>query len=160
MRLSFVELKAWAESGGLVPFSPECLNPASIDLRWSGKYKLAMYGGWSQEMMGETLVVIRGAFYLLDTMETITVPDNWAGTIALKSSLGRQGLDHLHAGFFDPGFHGTATLEIENRAPWPITITKGQRLIQLVLDELKSVPERTYQHTGHYQNQRGPTEAR
>ena len=160
MRLSFVELKAWAAAGGLTPFDPECINPASVDLRWSGKYKVAMHGGWSQEMMGETLVVLRGAFFLLDTLETVNIPDNWSGAPALKSSLGRNGMEHLFAGYVDPGFTGTLTLEVENRAPWPITITKGQRLIQLVLDELKSTPERTYQHTGHYQNQRGPTEAR
>ncbi|MEI9479632.1 MAG: dCTP deaminase, partial [Deltaproteobacteria bacterium] len=63
-------------------------------------------------------------------------------------------------GFVDPGFVGTLTLEIINVAPWPITITRGQRIVQIVIDELKSVPTKSYEFTGHYQNQRGPTEAR
>ena len=36
-----------------------------------------------------------------------------------KSSTGRIGLEHLHAGWIDPGFCGQLTLEFKNVAPWP-----------------------------------------
>lgn len=160
MRLGAKELLEWAAAGGLTPFDPNCINPASVDLRWSGRAKVAGAHGWSQTLDLQDLILGRGEFFLLDTMEYIRVPDGWAGMIALKSSLGRSGLEHLHAGFFDPGFEGTATLEVENRAPFPLTIMRGQRIIQLIMDEMKTIPEKTYKDTGRYGGQRGPTECR
>jgi len=130
-----------------------------VDLRWSGKYRIANKMGWGEVRIAKSLTLTRGEFYLLDTLETITIPDNAVGWLALKSSMGRSGLEHLHAGFFDPGFSGTATLEVENRAPWPLTIERGQRIIQIALCDCE-VPERSYQMTGRYNNQAEPEPAR
>jgi len=35
------EIDVWGVLGGIDPFDEECVNPASIDLRWSGSYKIA-----------------------------------------------------------------------------------------------------------------------
>jgi dCTP deaminase len=107
----------------------------------------------------EELTLNPGELFLLDTVEIITMPENAVGWLALKSSMGRLGLEHLHAGFFDPGFTGTATLEMENRAPWPITLKRNQRIIQLALADVMA-PERSYRVTGRYNGQSVPTEAK
>lgn len=156
------ELRAWAEAGGVTPYDPVCINPASIDLRWSGRYRIArpLPGGWTGVKEADVLKLEPGLLYLLDSMEFIAVPENWAGLLALKSSMGRMGLEHLHAGFFDPGFQGTATLEMEVRAPWNVELAKGQRIIQLAFQRCTDVPDRIYSETGRYQGQTEPTAAR
>ena len=164
MILPYQTIMAWAESGGIDPFDPALVNPASIDLRWSGAFRIAsddgLTDGWSKKMHADRLVLRRGDLNLLDTLEYIKMPLDCAGSLALKSSMGRQGLEHLHAGFFDPGFEGTATLEVENRHPRILAIEQGQRIIQLALMRCEEVPEVNYAQTGRYQGQRGPTRAR
>lgn len=154
------EIRQWAKNGGIAPYDTECINPASIDLRWSGNVKIAMDNGWHDFGNVDEKIFYPGALYLLDTLEYIKIPPCWAGELMLKSSLGRQGLEHLHAGWFDPGFEGTGTLEIKNMAPWPITLKRGQKIVQMAFHELKALPEKSYQVTGRYNGQRGPTEAK
>lgn len=150
----------WAENGGVSPFDRVLINPASIDLRWSGRFKAATVHGWTPEFKQTGLVIGQHEFYLLDTLETVTIPTTLSGLLMLKSSLGRQGFEHCHAGFFECGFTGTATLEVTNLAPWPLIIKKGQPIVQLVLMTMADVPKRDYRVTGRYGGQTGPTEAR
>lgn len=165
MILPYQTLTTWAESGGIDPFNSEHVNPASIDLCWSGCFRIAVDDeltpdGWSKRMYAERLVLRSGDLYLLDTLEYIKMPQDCAGVLALKSSLGRKGLEHLHAGFFDPEFEGTATLEVENRHPRILVIERGQRIVQLALMRCEEMPSVTYAQTGRYQGQTGPTRAR
>ena len=54
------------------------------------------------------------------------LPDDLAGRLEGKSSLGRLGLlTHSTAGFIDPGFTGHITLELSNVANLPITLWPG-----------------------------------
>jgi dCTP deaminase len=77
-----------------------------------------------------------------------------------KSSTGRIGLEHLHAGWIDPGFRGQLTLEFKNVAPWPILLQPGKRYMQMVVHDLVAPAARDYSQTGRYQNQTGATPAR
>ena len=104
----------------------------------------------------ERIVLNPGDAILVCTIEYIRMPNDCAGTVYLKSSLARQGLDHALAGFVDPKFEGQLTLELH--AHCPIVLTHGQRIIQLVLNRLEYKPEVTY--NGKYQGQTGPTGAR
>lgn len=157
------EIIAWAQGGGIAPFCAENVNPASIDLTWSGRLRVARPAGWSDEIV----VPAQGEYgfqpntlYLLDTAEYVVVPEDWAGMLMLKSSIGRSGLEHLHAGYFDPGFEGTATLEVKNMAPWVVRLRPGQRIVQIVFMALTGKPRASYRQTGRYGGQRGPTVAR
>ncbi len=154
------EIRAWALAGGIAPFNDGRVNPASIDLCWSGRYRKANIESWSDDHFVSELVMLPGVLYLLDTLETVSIPASLAGMLALKSSLGRQGLEHLHAGWFDPGFHGTATLEVKNMAPWQLTIQRGQPIVQMALLRMSQEPQRDYTQTGRYAGQQGPTLAR
>ena len=107
---------------------------------------------------------IPGEFVLGSTLELCTLPDDLAGRLEGKSSLGRLGLlTHSTAGFIDPGFSGHITLELSNVANLPITLWPGMKIGQLCLLRLTSPAEHPYGSAkagSKYQGQRGPTPSR
>ncbi len=113
---------------------------------------------------GEPFVLHPGEFVLGSTLERCTLPDDLAGRLEGKSSLGRLGLlTHSTAGFIDPGFSGHITLELSNVANLPITLWPGMKIGQLCLLRLTSPAEHPYgsaQVGSKYQGQRGPTPSR
>ncbi|MBI3689380.1 MAG: dCTP deaminase, partial [Mycolicibacterium aromaticivorans] len=105
-----------------------------------------------------------GEFVLGSTLECCTLPDDLAGRLEGKSSLGRLGLlTHSTAGFIDPGFSGHITLELSNVANLPITLWPGMKIGQLCLLRLTSPAANPYGSASvgsKYQGQRGPTPSR
>jgi dCTP deaminase len=81
-----------------------------------------------------------------------------------KSSLGRLGLIvHATAGFVDPGFRGTLTLEITNLTRVPIKLYAGLLIAQLSFMALDGPAQRPYgsdELGSHYQGQMAATESR
>jgi hypothetical protein len=81
-----------------------------------------------------------------------------------NSSLGRLGLIvHATAGFVDPGFTGTLTLEITNLTRVPIKLYAGKPIAQLSFMALDAPAQRPYGHRdlgSHYQGQLDATESR
>jgi deoxycytidine triphosphate deaminase len=81
-----------------------------------------------------------------------------------NSSLGRLGLIvHATAGFVDPGFAGTLTLEITNLTRIPIILWPGKPIAQLSFMALDRPAERPYGHPdlgSHYHGQVAATESR
>ena len=112
----------------------------------------------------EPFVLHPGEFVLGSTLESVALPDDLAGRLEGKSSLGRLGLlTHSTAGFIDPGFTGHITLELSNVANLPITLWPGMKIGQLCLFRLSSPAEHPYGSAGvgsRYQGQRGPTPSR
>ena len=109
----------------------------------------------------EAFILHPGEFVLGSTYEVITLPDDIAGRLEGKSSLGRLGLlTHSTAGFIDPGFSGHVTLELSNVATLPIKLWPGMKIGQLALFRLSSPAEHPYGsavYGSRYQGQRGPT---
>jgi dCTP deaminase len=109
----------------------------------------------------EPFILHPGEFVLGSTYEVITLPDDIAGRLEGKSSLGRLGLlTHSTAGFIDPGFSGHVTLELSNVATLPIKLWPGMKIGQLCLFRLESPAEHPYGsavYGSRYQGQRGPT---
>jgi deoxycytidine triphosphate deaminase len=81
-----------------------------------------------------------------------------------NSSLGRLGLIvHATAGFVDPGFQGTLTLEITNLTRVPIVLWPGKPIAQLSFMALDAPAEHPYgspELGSHYQGQTAATESR
>ena len=81
-----------------------------------------------------------------------------------NSSLGRLGLIvHATAGFVDPGFNGSLTLEITNLTRIPIKLYTGLLIAQLSFMTLDAPAERPYgseELGSHYQGQTAATESR
>lgn len=119
-------------------------------------------GEWVREER-DTVTLMPGEFALASSIENFVLPRDIAGRMEGKSSWGRRGLIvHSTAGFFDPGFQGTATLEMHNIAPWPLELWAGMYVAQMSFLQLSSEAKRPYGSpgVGHYQGQSGPTPAR
>jgi deoxycytidine triphosphate deaminase len=95
-------------------------------------------------------------FSLANTIEDFCLPANVSGAVVDKSSYARVFVTALNT-FFDPGFHGNATLELVNCSDQPVHIKKGDPICQFVFSWLDETTERPY--VGKYQNQRGPQPA-
>ena len=112
----------------------------------------------------ESFVIHPGEFVLGRTQEHVELPDDIVARIEGKSSLGRLGLIvHATAGFVDPGFKGTLTLEITNLTRVPIILWPGKPIAQLSFMALDRPAERPYGHPdlgSHYHGQTEATESR
>lgn len=164
---------------GVDPYDPALLQPASLDVRLDNIFLLFDNHRYaaidpSVEMPGltrrhevaegEPLVVHPGEFVLGSTLERVELPGTVAARLEGKSSLGRLGLlVHATAGFIDPGFEGTITLEISNVASLPIKLWPGMKIGQLCFLGLSSVPDGLYgesRYASRYQGQDGPVASR
>lgn len=110
------------------------------------------------------LIIQPHEFLLATTHEYIRLPDNIVGRVEGRSSIGRLGLTiHVTAGYIDPGFQGNITLELYNMNRHPIAIYPGQRICQLVLEELNESAGYPYGSVvcgSKYQGQTGATASR
>ena len=168
-------IRAAAQAGMIEPFDEHCLNPASYNLRLGNKIRLPRrnvlhYRPVSRRtrdtdyLDAETTfgqhVLLPGAFCLCHSLEYVRIPITATGWLFCRSSMGRIGLEHLHAGYADPGFHGQLTFEFHNASPWPIVLDAGDAYMQIVFCSMAGDPERGYAETGRYQGQTGVTPAR
>jgi dCTP deaminase len=176
--LSDRDLRAEIEGGrvALEPFDAGMIQPSSIDVRLDRLFRTFENHKYPhidpateqpdltrlvETEPDEAFVLHPGEFVLASTYEVITLPDDIAGRLEGKSSLGRLGLlTHSTAGFIDPGFSGHVTLELSNVATLPIMLWPGMKIGQLCLFRLSSPAEHPYGSSvygSRYQGQRGPT---
>ena len=161
------------------PWDAGMVQPASVDLRLGDSFRVfhnhraaAIDLDDPPENLteavvvdeGEPFVIHPGEFVLGRTLEWVSIPDFIVARIEGKSSLGRLGLIvHATAGFVDPGFEGTLTLEITNLTRVPIKLYAGQLIAQLsfmTLDAPAEVPYGSEELGSHYQGQLAATESR
>ncbi len=178
MLLSDRDIKAEIDAGRvqLDPFDAAMVQPSSVDVRLDRFFRVFETHRYphidpAQEQPDltrmvepaseEPFILHPGEFALASTYEVVTLPDDVAGRLEGKSSLGRLGLlTHSTAGFIDPGFSGHVTLELSNVATLPIKLWPGMKIGQLCLFRLSSAAEHPYgsaKYGSRYQGQRGPT---
>ena len=178
MLLSDRDIKAEIDAGRVKvePFDGAMIQPSSVDVRLDRFFRVFENHKYSvidpsieqsdltREVAveaNEEFILHPGEFVLASTYEIITLPDDIAGRLEGKSSLGRLGLlTHSTAGFIDPGFSGHITLELSNVANLPVKLFPGMKIGQLCLIKLSSPAENPYGsalYGSRYQGQRGPT---
>jgi dCTP deaminase len=179
--LSDRDIRAEIQSGRVrvEPYDEVMIQPSSIDVRLdrffrvfeNHKYSVIDPSVEQSELTREVevgpkefFILHPGEFVLASTYEVISLPDDLAGRLEGKSSLGRLGLlTHSTAGFIDPGFSGHITLELSNVANLPVKLFPGMKIGQLCLIRLSSPAEHSYGsavYGSRYQGQRGPTQSR
>jgi dCTP deaminase len=179
--LSDRDIRAELASGRVVlePFDDAMVQPSSVDVRMDKFFRVFENHRYPhidpaeeqteltrlvEPASGEPFILHPGEFVLASTYEVVTLPDDIAGRLEGKSSLGRLGLlTHSTAGFIDPGFSGHVTLELSNVATLPIKLWPGMKIGQLCLFRLSSPAEHPYgsaQYGSRYQGQRGPTQSK
>ncbi len=155
------------------------VQPASVDLRLGDSFRVftnhkvpaidlkAIPDNLTDEVVvppDGTFVIHPGEFCLGRTLEWVELPDDIVARIEGKSSLGRLGLIvHATAGFCDPGWRGTLTLELNNLTRVPIVLHPGLPIAQLSFMTLDRPARRPYGSAelgSHYQGQRAATASR
>ena len=181
MLLSDRDIRAEIAAGRVAidPFSEDMVQPSSLDVRLDKYFRVFEKHRYPHIAPAEEqpdltrlveadgadpFILHPGEFVLASTYEVVTLPDDVAGRLEGKSSLGRLGLlTHSTAGFIDPGFSGHVTLELSNVATLPIKLWPGMKIGQLCLFRLSSAAEHPYgsqRYGSRYQGQRGPTPSR
>ncbi len=168
-----------AERIKIDPWDPALVQPASVDLRLGDSFRVFHNHrttaidlrqpptNLTEEVIAgedEGFVIHPGEFCLGRTLEWVELPDDIVARIEGKSSLGRLGLIvHATAGFCDPGWRGTLTLELNNLTRVPIKLYPGLLIAQLSFMTLDRAAERPYGSSelgSHYQGQVAATESR
>jgi dCTP deaminase len=179
--LSDGTIRRLVDEGRIViePWDEALVQPASVDIRLGDSFRVfhnhrvtAIDLREPPRHLTEEVVVPEGVpfaihpgeFVLGRTLEHVVIPDDVVARIEGKSSLGRLGLIvHATAGFVDPGFQGTLTLEITNLTRVPIQLYAGLPIAQLSFMALDRPAERPYgseELGSHYQGQVAATESR
>jgi dCTP deaminase len=179
--LSDGTIRRFVDEGRIVitPWDPLMVQPASVDLKLGTSFRVfhnhriqvidlaAPPQGLTEPVEvdeHEPFVIHPNEFVLGRTEEHVEMPDDVVARIEGKSSLGRLGLIvHATAGFVDPGFKGTLTLEITNFNSVPIVLRPGLPIAQLSFMTLDQSAERPYGHPelgSHYHGQVDATESR
>ncbi|MBI2175764.1 dCTP deaminase [Candidatus Woesearchaeota archaeon] len=177
MLLSDKSIKEAIKSGKIVisPYFEDCVQPSSIDVHLDGKFLLFNKAQHAvidvrqkqDDLMrqaeikeGEPFILHPGEFVLGSTLEFVKMPNDIAGRIEGKSSLGRLGLlIHSTAGYIDAGFEGNLTLELSNVSPLPITLYYKMKIGQISFTQMTTPVDKPYGSKGlgsHYQGQKVP----
>lgn len=184
MVLSDVDILKFLEAGELVvdPIDnlDEQLQPCSIDLRLGYNFRILN----SSNNLGtldikrrnveefffnktieddQPFILHPQAFVLGRTIEYVKIPSNILAQVDGRSSIGRIGvLVHATAGFIDPGFEGTITLELKNLTSVPVALYPGMRVCQISFTLLSTPAKRPYgvERGSKYQKQIDATVSR
>jgi dCTP deaminase len=182
--LSDRDLKARLAQGDLgidPPPDPETqIQPASVDLRLG--YDFRTFNYTRQALIdpmepdtfveatnlthlepGERFIVHPGEFVLATTLEQVRIPDDLVARLDGRSSIGRLGIViHSTAGYIDPGFEGTITLEISNLGRIAVALYPEMRICQISFEQMSSPVSEGYgaRHLAKYQGQESTTGSR
>jgi dCTP deaminase len=184
--LSDSQILTMLKSGSLVihPLEdPEIqIQPASVDLRLDNTFMVMRHSSipfidpqqdvpanYMEERRlyagdQECFIIHPGEFVLASTIERVQLPDDHVGRVDGRSSLGRLGLQiHSTAGFIDPGFKGSITLEMSNVGRLPVRLHPRMRICQISFETMAQPAARPYGHPlrgSKYQGQSGPQPSR
>ena len=162
------------------PFDDSCVQPASLDIHLARSFQVFEYWKYPHYIdLRQPLDTLSreveiddtdyfslqpSQFVLGSTMEHITIPNDIMGRLEGKSSLGRVGLlIHATAGYIDPGWRGTLTLELYNVSPMPIHLYPGMKISQISFHRLTTpaeLPYGSHELGSKYLEQVGPTPTR
>lgn len=130
------------------------VNPASLDIR-IGDEAILFDSSMTVDLTDFTddcpYWVRPQQLLLTNSFEYFYFPNNIAGEFKLKSSVARQFFQHMKAGWIDPGWHGTLTMEFVNLSCKPFPIWEGKRIGQIIFHQLVSPCVNSYQ--GKYNGQ-------
>jgi len=179
MILSDRDIKEYLKSGRLKIENledPEAqIQPSGIDLRLGNIFRVfksisipfidtkVPIEGYTDAIVIEDnkpFIIHPGEFILGTTKEYIKVPNDLAGMVDGRSSLGRLGVSiHTTSAGLNPGWEGFFTLEIVNVGKVPVALYPGMKVCKVSFVKLTSEAERPYQ-TSKYKYTSVPEESK
>lgn len=163
--ITHTELCELVEQGVITNVNPEQINSASIDVTLADGYLLEgcpkdrnpiLLGEKDTPSMRKAsgwLTLAPGEFALAATEQIFHLPNDIAAIYVLKSSMARAGLNHLNAGYCDPGWNGSAlTMEFHNTLRHhSLVLRPGDKCGQMYFFRGEVVPElQSYAVRGQY----------
>ncbi len=130
------------------PFEPKNVEPASYDVR-AGRILVARRG--IVDLSREAVVLRHGDWAEIESLEVVELPLNIAGTVGVRSSLTRRGLDWFSGPQVDPGYMGKIYISVFNASVAPIDFSYGMSFATLTLFRLAKNASRSYD--GKFQKQ-------
>lgn len=147
MILTDKDIKAYTQQGMLITenFDPDNVGSISYDLTID---KILVHD--EEDSFNEDSIVHKDSYYLgpgeyviIKTRELLSIPTNIIGRIADKNSLIRLGLN-ISGPHYQPGHTTYAYLRVHNISCAKIKISKGQKIAQIIFEELKGIPDIPY----------------
>ena len=87
----------------------------------------------------EPFIMQPGDFALASTMERLELPDDLLGRLEGRSSIARLGITvHSTAAVFEPGWVGTATMELSNLGRMAVALYPGMRICAFSFETVSS----------------------
>lgn len=156
------------------------IQPSSVDLRLGNEFRIFKYSELPfinprnhevskeitelKKISDDSYFVLQPKEFVLGTtLEYVKIPNDLVARLEGRSSMGRLGIIiHSTAGYIDPGYEGTITLEISNLGKIPIALYPKMRVCQLVFEKLTSPCERPYgtRMDSKYQGQKTVVESK
>lgn len=88
---------------------------------------------------GDPFIMQPGDFALASTIETLELPDDLLGRLEGRSSIARLGITvHSTAALFEPGWVGTATMELSNLGRMAVALHPGMRVCAFSFEPVSS----------------------
>ena len=93
----------------------------------------------------EPFLMQAGDFALASTIESLELPDDLVARLEGRSSIARLGITvHSTAAVFEPGWVGTATMELSNLGSMAVALYPGMRICSFTFEQLSSPAEVPY----------------
>lgn len=156
-------------AAGRIVFTPKLkadqLGGASVDLTLAGRFWVfkseyanshrpvdlakVPFTQATEELRQKSIVLSPGQMCLGITTERIRLAPDIMGTLEGRSRFARMGLAvHITSALVQPGSDNHQVLEIVNFAPFPVKISAGMRISQVVFHYLKSGTSKPYAKFG------------
>lgn len=98
----------------------------------------------------EAFIMQPGDFALASTVESLELPDDLLGRLEGRSSIARLGITvHSTAAVFEPGWIGTATMELSNLGRMAVALYPGMRICAFSFETVSSPVETPYRKKRH-----------
>ena len=150
---------------GVMPFVPERLGPASLDLTLAGTFRVFRkvhevievrentdYRQLTEKIEvpeGQHILIMPGETVLGITRERLRLGPGLCGWLEGRSRFARLGLMvHISAPFMGPGIDSQQVLEMSNFGPAPLAVHPGTAICQFVFQKLQGVESYTGRFAG------------
>lgn len=144
---------------------PGQIGGASVDLTLDGRFWLFKTGyanshrpvdldkvsfeNATEELHQKSIILAPGQIALGITKEKIKLAADIMGRLEGRSRYARMGLAvHITSALVQPGSDNHQVLEIVNFAPFPVKISEGMRISQVVFEYMKSPTSKPYAKYG------------
>lgn len=166
MILSDRDIRGHLESGTIridpLPDLETALGACSVDFRLGNTFMVFEHSSYSYidprqpqsigDAMraidvadGDRFIMQPGDFALASTIEQLELPDDLVARLEGRSSIARLGITvHSTAAVFEPGWIGTATMELSNLGRIAVALYPGMRICSFTFEQLTSPAEVPY----------------